>query len=282
MKILITGSTGFLGRNLLPKLKDHEVLKVSREGDRHWRWAAPILTFRPDVIFSLAGEIYNEHNMYDSNVDLVHDLLYATKTTNYKAFIHIGSSSEYGRKSSPIKETDCPVPTTLYEGTKAAATMLCTSFGKTFKKPVVVARPFSLYGPQENPKKLIPTLIRAALTDKKIKLSKAVHDYVYVDDFIDGLLRLVTRGIGDGFACGEIINFGSGVQHSNYEIAQMIENIMGITFSVEWVDSLKNYDSLNWVCDPTYAKTELDWQATTTLEDGLRKVIHEFTKEKNT
>ncbi len=246
MRILLTGSSGFVGKHLLRRLSGHEVYCLKRN--------APLPGDFFDVVYHLAGEIYDESKMFAANVQLTYDLL----RLNYKRFIYVGSSSEYGRKSRPIKETDSLQPETWYECTKAAASMLCRS------KPVCIARPFSLYGPDDNPRKLVPTLIRAAQGDRKIKLCEAVHDYVYVQDFVDGLLMLA-----EDFQPGDVVNFGSGQQHTNHEIAAMIESLYGIKFEIEPSEP-KPYDSLCWVCDPTYTRSRYGWTAKTTLEEGLR------------
>src|SRR5581483_4214938 len=226
MKILITGWSGFVGKNLLPKLKNHELLLFKRNLEE-------VKQFKPDVIYSLAEEIYDTNKMFEANVKLINDLLFTLN--NYKAFIHVGSSSEFGRKQNPIKETDYLNPTTWYEGTKAAGSLLCQSFAKQFNEPIIVVRPFSLYGPKDNEKKLIPTLIRKAKTDKKITLSHAMHDYVYIEDFIDGIMSFSNGN----FDYGDIVNFGSGIQYDNEEIARFIEKIMNIKFDIEFVERIK-------------------------------------------
>ncbi len=271
MRILVTGSTGFVGRHLVRRLEGHDVFEARRDSHHH-----AVERFQPDVVFSLAGVTpgcpYSQWaTMLDANVNLVSRLLNFVHEFPYRAFIHVGSSSEYGRCNGPISESEPLKPATWYEATKAAGSMLCQGFARAYDKPIVVARPFSLYGPGDKPAKLIPTLIRAARGDRKVKISDAVHDWLYIDDFIDGLLRLMEGDVEPG----EAVNFGTGIQTTNLEVARLVERIMGVRFEVEQVPPLRPYDSLSWCADTTRARIKYGWRALVGLEEGLRRTVND-------
>ncbi len=256
----ITGASGFVGRALLRRLGDKAA--PFRRGD----WP---ISRKFDVIINCAGERSQERDMLDANVMYLSDLLTASHEIPYRAFIHIGSSSEYGRCSGPISESEPLKPTTMYEGTKAAGSMLAIGYAKQYKKPIAVARPFSLYGPGDDPRKFIPTLIRAAKGDRKIKLAPGVHDWLYIDDFVDGLIAMVKKG----FEPGEVVNFGTGYEFTNYGVMLCVQDLMGGLFNIERVDKMHSYDSMSWVCDPSYSKSRYGWEASTPFDDGLKKTI---------
>jgi nucleoside-diphosphate-sugar epimerase len=156
-------------------------------------------------------------------------------------------------------------PETIYEGTKAAATMLARSFSITYNIPTIVIRPFTVYGPGEKPSKFIPLLL--ALPDK-IRLSEGMHDYIYIDDFVLIILELVS-------SCKkpfDLVNIGTGTQTSNLEVVRTVERLTGQIFSIEPAQA-KPYDSSSWVCDTEYLRTTYGLTANITLEEGLKYTI---------
>lgn len=261
-KYLITGSTGFVGKNLIEKLHGDIYLYTRGEEVEH-----VFKVFKPEYIFHLAGEIYDNDKMFDSNVVLTHKLLECSREIDYRAFVYIGSSSEYGRKDHPISEKDHLDPTSIYESTKGAASLLCLGYARTYSKPIMVARPFSLYGKYESEKRFIPTVIRTAKRSGKLALAPGVHDYLHIDDFIDGLLHLVDIPIP-----GRIVNFGTGIQTSNKEVVRVVEKIMGKKIGYFEIPKMHDYDSDCWVCDPT----EMNKFHTPkiSLYEGLRRLCH--------
>jgi nucleoside-diphosphate-sugar epimerase len=156
-------------------------------------------------------------------------------------------------------------PETVYEGTKAAATMLARSFSMTYNIPTIVIRAFTVYGPGEKLSKFIPILL--SLPDK-IRLSEGVHDYVYIEDFVGILLEIVN-------SCNKVfdlVNIGTGKQTTNLEVVQTVERLTGHIFSMEPAQA-KPYDSSSWVCDTEYLHRSYGLTATTSLEEGLKFTI---------
>lgn len=264
MKTAITGSSGFIGKHLHLRLKDDLYLYSRDEG------MEGIIDFNPDYIFHLAGEIYQEEEMVESNIELTHKLLNAARhMTNLKAFVAVGSSSEYGRKDHPMSETDFLDPTTMYEATKGAATLLCQAYARAYGVPAMVARPFSVYGTYEPAKRFIPTVLRLIKRDEELKLAPGVHDFIHVDDFVDGLLLLASNP-----QPGEVFNFGTGVQTSNRELVSFVEQIYDKKLKVKEIPSLHSYDTTSWVADISKA-TKLGWKPMYQLKEGLRQVIQQ-------
>jgi len=269
MKILITGINGFIGKNLFHHFsKDHHIIPFFR-GDK----ISNISEVNPDIIIHSAAEIYKEDRMFDSNIKLTYDILKASLNLDYKLFIYIGSSSEYGRKYSPFKETDFLDPTTLYEATKGCATLLCQAFAKTYKKPIYVIRPFSLYGRYEPEHRLIPTLVRSAFSGETINLASASHDFIYIDDFIKGISHLIN--LDNTKKTWNIINFGTGVQHTNIDALRAVEKVTGKKINYKKVERLREFDSNFWVCNTEYALKEYGLSFKTSLTEGLRRYVGE-------
>ena len=273
-KAFVTGHNGFIGKHLLERLKARRTYLYNRDEP-----VESLATFKPNYIYHLAAEIYKEDEMLDSNILLTYKLLeQARKLPDLKAFIYIGSSSEYGRKDHPMSETDYLDPTNMYEATKGAGTLLCQAYARTYGVPVVIARPFSLYGEHEPRKRFIPTIIKNIKKHRRLDISPGVHDFIHIDDFIDGLFILA-----ENTHPGEIYNFGTGVQTSNEELVELIEDIIGdkaLKALKALIDPLHNYDSDCWVADISKAE-ELGWKPNHTLESGLTLTVKQISKPKN-
>lgn len=272
--ILITGATGFLGRSLLHRLQTPE--------NNIWspKRGEPITQelvekFQPDYIYHFAAEIYDTSKMIDSNILFTYNLLEATKNIDFKCFMNIGSSSEYGQKFHPMREIDVLTPRTMYEATKGSVTLLCQAYSTIYDKPIVTVRPFSVYGRWEPNHRFIPTLFSKFKNKEEISISIGSHDFVYIDDFIDGALQVATSDKEK--IKGDIVNLGTGVQYSNFEVYDTFCILFGYDIPMKKLEhKWKPYDSLNWVADISYAKEKYGYQSKYNLLEGLTKLKKEI------
>ena len=270
MKIFITGVTGFLGKSLKEFYEhDNEIVEYVRGTD--------IVTHQmvstPDLIIHCAGEIYNPDVMFKTNVIMVEQILEWVKRNPSTRMIHIGSSSEYGAMDRASKETDRINPLNVYEATKGAGTLLCQGYARHYKLDVCVARIYSGYGAYERERRLFPTLYRAFFQDEPMRLFDGIHDFIYIDDFVQGIDILVSKG----FTQGDIINFGSGTQTTNLEVLQAWQRVTGRTDApVDYQGGQMQHaqrDAEFWCCDTTYAKTRYGFKAKYTLDQGIEDFI---------
>ena len=212
--ILITGGSGFVGANLARKLLGlgHEVHIISKKSSDLWRLRdiknnihihntdildrkklEPLMKrVSPTAIFHLATyssyrDQKDAEQIMDVSIKGTLNLLYSTLDLDYKIFVNTGSSSEYGFKSRPMKETDLLEPISFYASAKAAQTLLCQAFSFEYKKPIVTMRPFSVYGPYEQKDRFIPTILRSLINKKPIKLTpgKQRRDFIFIDDLVE-------------------------------------------------------------------------------------------------
>ncbi len=267
MKILITGENGFIAKNLFNFYKnENDVIATSKEDSNNIYNKLEI--FDPEIIFHCAAEIVDNAKMFDSNILLTYNILeYCKKSKNIKRLIIIGSSSEYGRKIKPMSEDDFLEPETIYEGTKAACTMLARSYSYTYNIPILVIRPFTIYGKYMKQTKFIQILFeKKQNNNRQLSLSNGVHDYVYIDDFIIAVDNIIKKNKNPF----DIINVGSGVQKTNLELVKIFEETFDYTFdSIEKCQS-KSYDSDVWVCDTS--KLSKYYVCETDIKSGLKKM----------
>ena len=274
---VITGVNGFIGSHLREECARRGwAVHGTTRADSAAATTALLESARPQVIFHAAAELRDDAGMVATNVLLTHAILEYCRAAvaghGLRRLIVFGSSSEYGRKQAPMAESDLLEPETIYEGTKAAATMLARAYSLTYKIPTVVVRPFTVYGPREKPSKLIQVLLRLPA---RVKLSAGVHDYVFISDFVTAVFTVLD-------SCTklfDLVNIGSGLQTSNADVVRMVELLSGHAFEVEAVPG-KPYDSDSWVCDTAYARAEYGITASVPLERGLAMLLSLTSEEK--
>lgn len=292
---LVTGGTGFIGSQLIRRLINNgeDVHIIVRKEARFWRiedirhkvachtsdlsdtdeLRKIIEKIRPQVIYHLATYgAYPHQNEPDkiikTNILGTWNLLKASSHIDYELFVNTGSSSEYGFKELPMKETDLLEPASYYAITKASQTLLCFHIARNEKRPIVTLRPFSVYGPYEEPTRFIPTLMNALYRKEKMNLvsPQISRDYIYVEDVINAYLLI------DKFKnfTGKIFNIGTGVQSSIKDVVETAIKVTGETADFRWGQMTpRAWDTNNWVADISKARQLLNWSPKVSLEEGL-------------
>lgn len=294
---LVTGAGGFVGVNLVRRLlaDGHRVTACVRPGGTPWRLAElphlrllpvdladPVTVRRavgaeqPDWIFHLAAHgAYSWQRdleaMVDVNVRCTGALLDGIRAGDAGMLVHAGSSSEYGAKDHPASETERLDPNSSYAVTKAAATHLCTHAARDEGLPVVTLRLYSVYGPWEEPGRLMPTLVTRARRGELPNLvdARTARDFVYVDDVADAFVRAAASPA----VPGAVLNVGSGRQTTLAELVAIARRVLGIDAEPVWGSMAgREWDIAVWVGDVTAASAHLGWTALTPLDDGLTLV----------
>lgn len=304
--VLVTGGAGFIGVNLIYKLLslNYDINLLIRPSTDLWRLkkilsklkihkvdisnkqglTEKITQINPQAIIHLAtySQYRNQEEfeqMIGINIRGTLNLLAASKNINYDIFINTGSSSEYGIRNKPMKEKDCLEPISFYAATKASASLLCQVFAKEYQKPIVTLRPFSVYGPYEEEKRFIPTIIKAIIKNEPIKLTpgKQRRDFTYVEDIVNIYIKALSCGKK---LSGQILNMGTGIEYTNDEVVQTLFKVTGKQVKIEKGAFPKRlWDTSHWVADISKTKKLLNWKPKFTLEEGLRYTYSRFKDE---
>lgn len=296
--ILVTGASGFVGSNLFRKIaavRSDVFAVVQRE--RNWRLmdigeqqvvAADINdqnavknlveSIVPQTVFDcVAYGAYSFEKdaslIYETNFLSTVRLVGLLSQRPFSAFVHAGSSSEYGSNSSAPTENAVCDPNSDYAVSKLATQNYLQYMGQHKQFPCVNLRLYSVYGPLEDTSRLMPNLVREALSGKLPPLvdPEISRDFVYVDDVCEAFILAAAKMNPSMF--GESINIGSGIKTTIGTLVDKSRTIFGIAEEPRY-NSMegRSWDLPDWYANPEKAKQVLDWQAKTPLEQGLRNM----------
>lgn len=293
--ILVIGASGFIGANLLRSCIQYreDVTGTVFSGDL-WRLhdisSANIMFLnlqdpvsvrsvfhrvRPQTIFdcssfgaySFEQEFERIHSTnYLSFIRLIEEI----SELNLSAYIHAGSSSEYGLNAAAPRESEVLIPNSHYAVSKAATSQAIAFYGKVRGIPIVNLRLYSVYGPYEDSSRLIPVLCEQSLHGNLPPFARqeVTRDFIHVDDvvsaFIDAVLRMCPEVAGESF------NIGTGIQTSLSSLANLTKTLFSIQDEPQFIPGVgRTWDVDNWFADPKKAGDILGWGAKVKLEDGL-------------
>jgi UDP-glucose 4-epimerase len=275
VKILVTGSKGFIGSHLLKhfdsRFSKRNVICIPHEELYSIKFLKSLP--EPDIIYHFAsyGNMATQTDPQETvraNVTALNNLLFALQDVPFKAFINASSSSVYGEKNHPMHETNSLEATDYYGVTKIMGELLVRAYVNRFDKPVVNARFFSVYGPGEAPFRFIPTVIRC-IKGEEMSLAPGMHDWIDIRDAIDALFLLEEHAQE---LKGKSINIGTGVQYDNYDVVRKLCDIAKVDIKKLPIHHVASMRSRNcWVADNTLLRS-LVWIPKVSLQEGLTNV----------
>ena len=302
--ILITGAAGFVGSNLTRYfvsrgIKINIIIKRSsntwrlndiiKKTNVHYADVSDInkikkiiKKIKPKTIYHLATHGgYSDQNDLEkikkSILDATYNLINECKKYKFNIFINTGSSSEYGFKNKAMKEDDILVPNSYYSVFKSSSTLYCQYESFKSNIQIVTIRPFHVYGPYERSNRLIPSLIKNMLSDKKVKLvsPKVSRDMIYISDVVNFYIMIANKKN----LKGEIFNLGSGKKTTIKEIYNLLKKITNYKVKNYW-GSMKNryWDQSIWYSDNSYVKNKLKWKPEVSLKKGLVNTVNWYKK----
>ncbi len=296
--VLVVGSTGFLGSHIVDAclrlgchvkgitLRDHTaVLADSLSKTEHLyvdirdknQLKHNLDSYSFDYVINAGG--YVDHtpyfkggrNVIEQHFTGVLNLIDCLDLSRLKGFVQIGSSDEYGKAPAPQHEELHQVPICPYSFAKSATGQFIQMLHKMEGFPGAVVRLFLIYGARQNAQRFLPQIIKSCLKNEEFQTTKGeqLRDFCYIDDAVDGIIKAASIPQ----ARGHVINIASG---NPVSIRAMIEKITGIVGKGSPLLGARPYrkgENMELYADIGLAKKLLDWNPTTSLEDGLKKTI---------
>lgn len=294
-KILVIGGTGFLGHHICKKLskkKNYKVhsLSLNRPDDKKKlkkikyyhqdllkkKFHINLKKADYDIIVNTSGYsgnlpvINKGKNINTNHFLIIKNILKNINLTKKIKLIHLGSSSEYGKRQSPIKETDKCKPDNIYGKSKLACTNYILNFkNKNFK--YVILRLFQVYGEFQKEDKLVPYVIDKCQKDLKFNVSSGnqIRDFLYVGDLVEA----IDKAIFTKKAENKLINLGSG---NPITVKNIIKIIFGIikkgkpnfgALKINPGETLKTYPNIQ------KSKLYLNWKSKVPFKNGIIRII---------
>jgi nucleoside-diphosphate-sugar epimerase len=150
--------------------------------------------------------------------------------------------------------------------------MLARGAAYQYNIPTLFIRPFTIYGEDEKPTKLTQILFQKMKDGTVLKLSDGFHDYVYINDFVDILMTVVSQGPIDQFT---LLNIGTGWQTTNIQFVNTFQKVTGYKFPVEIIESV---GPPSWMADTALleSKFKINLAQARNLESGIRRMVSAY------
>src|SRR3989338_5041300 len=305
-KIVVTGSTGFLGTNIMSQLKKQGYKNVvglsSKDYDlvEQSQVRKMFKDHRPNIVIHLAayvgGILANKNYTADFcyknliiNTSVIHE---ACQFGVNKFVTCIGGCSYPADAVSPISEDmlfkGLPQRESApYSLAKAMSVIQSNAYRRQYGMNAITLVPGNMYGPHDNYTKenshVIPGLIRRFYEAKKNSLPEVVvwgsgkptRDFVYVEDVAECIVKAT-----EAYSGQEIINISSGTETSVKQLVETISSLVDYKGKIVW-DTTKPDGQMRKVFDVIRMKKLLGFECKTILEDGLKKTIKWFEENYN-
>ena len=294
-KVLITGATGFIGKNVVNKLlnKGYEVHSLvyppfAPEQNGLFQYEMNLMDYEAlktffdehkfENLIHLAWYVGPKCHIHDMNLDwtiATLNLLKLFKENGGKKFLGAGTISEYDYKYGYLLEDDTPSAKTLYGVSKNSiyriAQVFCEQNGIDFKWP----RIFNLYGPNEKPQRLMPSVINSCLKGEDVKVSDCLkfQDYLHVEDTASGIVTVFESDVQGA------VNICSGKPVQLRYIVNKIAELTNFKGNILW-GAIPAAFGDDLVVGNNEKLKSLGWEPKYTLEEGLIQTI-EWWKENN-
>jgi len=305
-RVIVTGGAGFIGSHLVDGLikenpekitvmsnffvgtKDNLVeakknfpnLDVVELDITNYEKAEEYMKNNPtDVVFNLAvipivTSLEKPAWTFKTNVDMSATFCELARKDYFKKLIQYSSSEVYGTAEYvPMDEKHPMNPETPYAASKAATDYMALSYFRTFGVDVSLVRPFNNYGPRQSATKfvgLIPGTIIKAIKNENVIIQgdgEQTRDYIYVGDTVDGTIKMAKSSIK-----GKAVNIATGKEVSIKNIVLEILKHFDYKGEIEYKEA-RIGDVRRHLASVKLAKELLDFEAKTSLEEGMKKTV---------
>jgi len=292
--VLVTGSSGFAGRNLCNLLSSlGSRVRCFVRSKNNFSANEPGTTLvvgdvqdyqsmldalkGADIAFHLAAITLipetraKTFNTFTTNAIGTLNFLMAAKAQDVPKLVYVSTCHVYGKQEKlPITEETAAKPIDIYSASKLAGESLALSFAEMYGMNISISRAFNHYGPYQRPDFLVPSIILRLLRGEKLAMGNPspTRDFSYVDDIVRGYVLLAQKG-----RSSEIYHFSSGIERTVEEIVETIMKISGVKSELHWNPDARRVDIPRSLGDHSKTTKELDWRPRVDFEDGIKKTV---------
>jgi dTDP-glucose 4,6-dehydratase len=230
-----------------------------------------------DGIVNFAAESHVDRSLLNAGTFVQTDvygtyvLLEAARKYKHQRFLQVSTDEVYGHiKDGRSREMDALAPRSPYSATKAGAEMLVAAYHTSFGVPTLITRGSNTYGPYQFPEKIIPLFITNALQDLPLPIygnGSAVRDYLYVEDHVSAIARILWKGEPGG-----AYNIATGTEVSGVEIADTVLRLCGKPSSLKHFVKDRPGHDYRYALD-TKKLRPLGWEPAIQSSEGLRLTV---------
>lgn len=326
MRVLVTGSSGFIGYHLsmvllnkgftvlgLDNLNDYYDVSLKRDRLEELSKFSNFTFFeqdlkdkdglddlfkkhRPEVVINLAAQagvrysIKNPYAYVDSNLIGFVNILEACRHYPVKHLLYASSSSVYGgNKVAPFStEHQVDHPVSLYAATKKSNELMAHTYSHLYGIPTTGLRFFTVYGPLGRPDMAYFSFTKDILEGKSIKVfnhGKMERDFTYVDDIVEGIVKLIDKApvknegwdeskdpLSESFAPYKVYNIGNNNPVPLMRFINALEDALGIEANKIYMD-MQPGDVLRTYADVSDLERDINFKPSTSIEEGLKKFV---------
>lgn len=299
MKILITGATGFLGRNLIRSLieENHTVTATGRSIDKlkssfpedsifkqETNYSTESLTSllkNQDVVIHLASQLMQRDtdplkvSSFTSNIQIVENLIIACVKNEVLKFINTSTISVYPFRTH-LQETQILAPSTIYGVSKANIDIYLSYIQKKISTKIISLRLARLYGYGEREGLMFTDFVNKARNKETLTINgegKSTIEYIYIEDAVVAILEVIKLQQIEG-----VFNVGTGKSYSVKEIAKIVNSVFNNEGNIKYVadkpDGIKGSEM-----DVSKIKTNVNWSAKWSLLQSVQDIKRKIENE---
>ena len=306
---LVTGGAGFIGSHLAEELvrRGHTVrvadsLITGKRGNLEHIGAVDFLegdladmsvatravagmdyVLHQAAIPSVPRSVSDPLTSNRANVDASLNVLVAARDAGVKRLVYAGSSAAYGNTPAlPKREDMIPNPLSPYALQKLVVEQYCQMFTRLYDFETVTIRYFNVFGPRQDPGSPysgVISLFSTALLEGQAPTiygdGEQTRDFTYVTNVVDGVLRACDAPN----VAGESINVATGGRISLNELLRVMQKIVGTSAQPVYAEARQG-DVKDSQADITKARTLLGYEPTVGLEEGLRRTLDWFRRDR--
>jgi len=299
VSILITGATGFIGKNLLGRLSDgdYHVHGISKEGGN----INNIVIDAVDLLDKAALDSYCKNKSFDAvihlaaiipsnfrdeigryslvqNVQMTINMLEAYREQKGQVFIYASSSSIYGFPDDlPVTEKTPARPDNFYSIGKFFGEVICQQYQREYKLPVAILRISAPYGPGMRRETVVKKFIKNALLSDDITLygtGRRSQDFIYIEDVVSAMIQAYQAG-----ATG-VFNVSTGTSTSMKELAEIVLQVLPhSTSKIVYAGIDDPQEDYHAAFSFENAKESFNYEPRFTLEEGIQKYAEAVRQE---